>query len=281
MTYCEEKSSLMFVRVFDKQNNKYFKSEVYAVINGGWYEKRLVVFLTDDGSYFKFFDYIDKSNPKEPKVLIDSISSNKFSDTVEWIYKNEDCVEKRLKDYEEVLSDDIRFFEYRGYPWIYKDKALLTELLKGEAVSTKGYEHQLLPSSAHYVEGWHYVAKQKDIDFLLEQTSGFHDSVLKKLDYISGSYVDDKNQMYCMDSIKQVIMCFDSQWCPPIEMVFEGVVGLNLRPCLENQTSYLYDASLFEVNETIFFFDSQIDMIDRDYGGTWIEAYGLRWRFCD
>ena len=195
--------------------------------------------------------------------------------------QNSGDVDKKLEDYAKLLGDDIRFFEYRGYPWIYKDKPLLTELLKGGTVSTKNYEHKIPASNSYLLEGWHCVRSQQDIDFIFEQTGGFHDSVLKELNYISGSYVDDKNQMHCMDSTKQIKMRFDSQWCRPIEVVFEGVVALNLRPCSDNETSDLYDASLFVQNETVFFFDTQIDDIDKSYDGTWVEAYELRWRFYD
>ncbi len=41
----------MKVRVYDKSTNKYFKSEVYARINPGYYEKYLVHMPSDDGGY--------------------------------------------------------------------------------------------------------------------------------------------------------------------------------------------------------------------------------------
>ena len=40
-----------------------------------------------------------------------------------------------------------------------------------------------------------------------------------------------------------------------------------------------YNASLFVQDETIYFFDSHIDSVDKSYDGTWIGAYGLKWRF--
>jgi len=129
------------------------------------------------------------------------------------------------------------------------------------------------------LEGWHYVDKPQDVEFMLEKTCGFHDSVLKEMEYLSGSYVDDENNMHCIDNVRQVIMRFDSQWCRSIEMVFERVTAVNLRPCLENETSFLYDASVFIKNKTIFFFDSYIEEIDTSYDGTWIASHGLRWRF--
>jgi len=269
----------MFVRIFDSQRNIYFRSEVYAIINSGWYEKRLVVFSSDDGSYFKFFDCIDKSDPTEPKILINSIISDGFNSAFEWILKSNDDVDKQLEDYANFLYDDIRFFEYSGYQWIYENKSLLTELLKGSAVSTKGYEHQMLALNAYQLEGWYYIKEQKDIDFTLEQTYGFHDSVLKGLNYISGAYVDNENAMYCLDSKRSVTMYFDSQWCSNIEMVFEGVTALNLRPYSDNESSSVYSASLFLRDACIFFCDGEMNDIDKTYDGTWIESYGLRWRF--
>ena len=238
-----------------------------------------MVVPSDAVSYFKFFDYIDKSNPTEPKVLINSITADGFSSNFDCVHYNTNDVDKKLKEYANFLSGDIRFFEYMGYSWIYQDKSLLTELLKGGMVSVEKYENQLFAISSYKLKGWNYVENQKDIDFMLEQTSGFHDSILKDLNYISGGYVDDENQMHCTDSIRQVTMRFDSQWCRSIEMVFEGVISMNLRPYADNESSYLYNASLFVQDETIFFFDSHIDSIDKLYEGTWIGAYGLRWRF--
>lgn len=268
----------MYVRVFDKQHNTYFKSEVYAVINSGWYEKRLVVVSSDCGSYFKLFDYIDKSDPKKPIVLINSITTNGFSPDYEWAYHSSNDLDKNLAEYAALSDDNIYFFEFRGYSWIYQDNSLLSELLKGGMVSVKKYENQIIASKFYQLEGWNYIEKQQDINFLFEQTHRFHDSILKDLNYVSGGYVNDKNQMHCTDSIRQVTMRFDSQWCDSIEMIFEGVTTLNLRPHTDNESSYLYDASLFIQDETVFFFDSHIDGIDKSYDGTWIGAYWLRWR---
>ena len=269
----------MLVRVFDIQSNTYFKSDVYAIINSGWYEKRLVVFSSGNDRYFKFFDYLDKSDAKAPKVLINSILSTGFHPDFDWVHQRVDDVDKQLEDYIGLLNDDIRFFEYRGYSWIYNNKQLLAELLNGGMVSSKGFEHQLIDSNDYKVEGWNYVETQQDIDSILEQTSAFHDSVLKELDYISGAYVDENNSMYCSDSERRIKVRFDSQWCRPIEMIFEGVTELNLRPASDNYSSNIYGATLLLQNASIFFCDDTIDDINELYTGTWIKAYSLRWRF--
>ncbi|MCL2049742.1 MAG: hypothetical protein FWG87_13565 [Defluviitaleaceae bacterium] len=269
----------MYVRAFDNQRNVYFRSQVYAVINLGFYEKQLLVFSLNGDSYFKFFECIDKSNPKTHKVLINSIHVNACNPDTEWIHEINEDIDKNLDEYATVLDSDIRFFEYEGYSWIYENKPLLTELLKGGVVSTKDYENKMLATDAYKLENWHYVENPQDIDFIFAETNGFHDSVLKELNYVSGSYVDAENQMYDSDNVRQLILRFDSQWCRSIELVFDGVISLNLRPFLDNETSFLYDASLFVQDETIFFFDSQIDSVDTSYDGTWVQSYGLRWRF--
>jgi hypothetical protein len=74
-------------------------------------------------------------------------------------------------------------------------------------------------------------------------------------------------------------MCFDSQWCDTIEMVFEGVNALNLRPAGDNYTADISAASLIVKAASIFFRDDGIEEWDENYEGTWITAYSLRWRF--
>ena len=99
------------------------------------------------------------------------------------------------------------------------------------------------------------------------------------MNYISGSYVNDENHMFCTDNVRRVTMRFDSQWCRSIEIVFEGVLALNLRPCQDNYSADLHDASLFIQDEVLYFFDSRLDNINKSYDGTWIESYSIRWRF--
>jgi len=269
----------MLARVFDIRSNTYFRSEVYAIINSGWYEKRLVVFSSGNERYFRFFDYLDKSDPQNPKALINSIFHDGFHSDFEWIHQRTNNVDKQLDDNLGLQNNDIRFFEYSGYSWIYEDKQLLTKLLKGDMVSTKGFEHQLRDSNTYKLEGWHYVETQQDIDFILEQTSSFHDSAIKELNYVSGAYVDGKNFLHCTDSERRVIMHVDSQLCRPVEMIFEGVTALNLRPASDNQSSSIYGVTLSLQDASVFFCDGAISGAEELYAGTWIKAYSLRWRF--
>ena len=116
---------------------------------------------------------------------------------------------------------------------------------------------------------------------MLHETHWFHDSVLKELRYTSGSYVNDDKRMLPYDCVRKIEMHYDSQQCNAIEMVFEGVTALNLRPFGEEYTSEVSEASLFLEDAVIFFCDGGVDRIDESYSGTWIKSYSLRWRFVE
>lgn len=62
----------MKVRVLDKETGRYFKSEVYALVNTGWYERRLVRMPGENGGCMRFFDYLDREAQGHP-VLINKI----------------------------------------------------------------------------------------------------------------------------------------------------------------------------------------------------------------
>lgn len=51
----------MIVRVYDRANNKYFISEVYAIINIGYYEKYLVLQKTASIQGYRLIEYLNKS----------------------------------------------------------------------------------------------------------------------------------------------------------------------------------------------------------------------------
>jgi hypothetical protein len=72
-------------------------------------------------------------------------------------------------------------------------------------------------------------------------------------------------------------MFFESQSCDGIEMVFEGVTEMNLRPSPDNYDNIIFGATIILRNEEVFFCGE--DDADPDtYEGTWIKAFGLRWR---
>ena len=56
----------MKVRVLDKETGRYFKSEVYALVNTGWYERRLVRMPGENGGCMRVFDYLDREAQGHP-----------------------------------------------------------------------------------------------------------------------------------------------------------------------------------------------------------------------
>lgn len=265
----------MKVRAYDELTGNYFKSEVYAKIILGWFERQLLHVPSENGGYIKFFDYLDKGDGVRAKVLINTIIPDMSK---EWIFHKSGCVDKLLVGFEKHLRKDVRFFEYIGYPWLFENKFILIELINGNTIPYKGsiFENKDVVSK---MSGWTYIETQEEANDLLKNTYSFHDSVLKTVNYMSGAYVGPDRSMYPFADIRQVAMCFDSQCCDTIEMVFEGVTAFNLRPAGDNRTADISAASLIIKDESVFFCDNEIEEWDEKYEGTWISAYSLRWRF--
>lgn len=267
----------MRVRVYDKDANKYFVSEVYAIINSGYYEKYLVLEEIGNKIYFKMFDYLDKSNngPILP-VNINVISSNELSEP--WVHKSE----SDLKYFIDNLNIEDKYkslYSFRGYAFVFEQKDLLISLFKDNKViyeEMMGNKNQVCTK----LTGWNYVENEKDIETLMRAFGGFHDSVLRTLNYISGSRKVERG-MIVTDDIRQVTMIFDSDWSRSIEIVFEGVLALNLRPAKDNFDSVIYSATIILKDETILFYDNDVNSEHKDYEGTWLNALGMRWKFLE
>ncbi len=265
----------MRVRVFDSKRNLFFKSEVYAVINSGYYEKQLVYVPNEVGGYFKFFDYLDKTNDALP-VLINTIISQRPD---AWIFKRAKSVDEILIPYQNRLSENIRFFEYNGFPWLWENVETLTKLLTGKSVPIQGSIFEGKVYSDILQPSWRFIENQEDANLFMEEVCGFHDSVIKELHYISGAFVDPDNSMMPVADKRSVTMQIQSQQCRNFTLEFEGVTALNLRPATDNYTDDIYDATLIVQDEQIFFSDSFMERIDLAYEGTWVSAYSLKWKY--
>ena len=264
----------MRVRVYDKEKGTYFKSEVYAIINSGYYEKLLVLTPESMGNYLKLYDYLDKTSDELP-VLINSIISERPND---WIYLKSQSVDEQLDKYKGLLKSNIKFFEYNGFSWLWDDTDSLVKLLNGEAIPLRSsiFEENLY-SDINNIE-WHYIETQDDVNMLMKQTCFFHDSIINEINYVSGSFVDADKTMNLTNE-RKVTVKIDSQQCENIEMIFEGVTALNLRPPLDNYLGDIYEASVIVKDASVYFCDGESDQIDLNYPGTWIYAYSLKWRF--
>lgn len=265
----------MRVRVYDKDTNNYFVSEVYAIINSGYYEKYLVLEEVGNKRCFRMFDYLDKSNggPHFP-VNINVISPNELPEP--WVDKTEPDL-KYFMDKLDAKDKYNSLYSFRGYAFIFEQKDILITLFKGNKVSYEemmGNKKQICTKLA----GWNYVESEEDIHNIMKTFGGFHDSVLRTLSYVSGHEKDEKGCLV-LDNVRQVSMVFDSQWSNSIEIIFEGVLALNLRPAKDNYSSELFSATILLKDKTILFYDDEVNSEQKDFEGTWINALGMRWRF--
>lgn len=258
----------MRVRAYAKERRQCFQSELYAVLFSGVFEQCLVVqdgFLrllnryeqNADGRYETHVSYIDPDYPSD------------------WIFLSNGDV----TDFPEFprRPEGGTYSAFMGYPWVWERRETLRRLLDGAPVPLADAE---FPPVSSLLPGWNYVATPQGADALLKQARGFHDSVLVCLSYTSGAHLNPDNSMAASDRIRQVRMLFHSQQCPPLEMVFEGVKGLNLRPSGSDACSVLFEATLRVRNAAVFFCDGYCKE-EQDYEGTKISAYSLRWRFLE
>ena len=82
-------------------------------------------------------------------------------------------------------------------------------------------------------EQWHYIRTQQDVDALTELFVGFHDPRLDRLTY----------EEEC-GKAKLTARFDNSGWFGIIELRFEGLLALNLRPPLENCSREIFSATL-------------------------------------
>lgn len=267
----------MRVRVYNKEKNEYFKSEVYAVVNSGYYERQLVLVPSQSGGYLKFFDYLDKTDKLLP-VLINTIFPQRPS---EWIYKKTNTVQEKFVLYSDLLKADVLFFEYIGFSWLWNDTDTLTRLLHGESVLLCDSIFEGNVYSDISQPGWNFIESQEDADAFQTEVCGFHDSVIKELHYISGAYVRADKCMFPSDDKRSILVQMQSQQCRNFEMEFQGVTALNLRPAADNYSGDIFDASLLVQNASILFCNRLMESVDSTDTDTWITAYSLKWRFTE
>ena len=251
----------MFVRVYDKPNGRYYKSMVYAEIGEGWFGHFIVLDPSDD--YFKLVEYFDKSvKPAQP--LVEAIDRN--YDDFE-IYENDSLL--KFKHYCEkngiVLDFNRDFSRLFGYADICENFDFIIEIWNNRSVPYTKYPFQLhtLPD----IEQWQYIRSQEDANKFMKIFMGFHDTTLDKLIF------EEK-----FGYTKATATFNNYGWRGIVELCFEGVQDMHIRPAKESETNCIFSATLLVHDETIFWADDELDNEDLSYNGTFIKALNLKWR---
>ncbi len=251
----------MRVRVYDQESGKYFKSEVYAILNQGWFERYVVLVPSEDGDYLKAYDRIDKSQSGPTYPVNINIINREMP--VTWVEKTGDSLESSLR-LVKGKNRDAKFNHYVGYEWLYSATEALASLMLGTSVPYDQCFGQFTRANSD-LEGWTYVRTKADVDRLSAETNRFHDAVLMNL-HMGGH------------NMREVSMVFESCWSRPIEVVFEGVLALTVNPVLDNYSPEIWEASIRLEDETILFADVNLDEDEPLDQATWVKAYEMRWR---
>lgn len=248
---------LMFVRVYDKPNNRYYKSIVYGTIGEGWFLQYIV--LNPLENCFELVEYLDKSiKPAQP--LVETIQSNNEDFKV---YEN--ALLLKYKNYCKKNGKSMDINKLCGYRDVCENFNFINYISVNKSVSVEKYSIQLRQLSDK--DEWNYILTQEDANEFMNLFAGFHDSTLDRLVY-------NEEQGYT-----RVTAIFDnSGWYGICELCFEGILELNIRPAKENKDRYIYEATMLVENETVFWADGYMEKEDLFYDGSYIKAMNLKWR---
>lgn len=265
----------MKIRLYDEKQKSYLTTQVYAIVNTGIFKQFLVLIPSPEEDIFRLVKVIEKDTEGTYSSLINTIIRD---NPQRWIRVKTGNVNRNIDGYIVEESSGLKFYEYYGFSEFFENKKIMNDLLGGNEIKVKGSEFE---SMIYYdrIDDWNYVETQNEASTFLDQVSGFHDSILKEMNYISGGYVNEDKSMHVSSDIRKVTMVFDSQMCQSFELVFEGVTAMNLRPGNEDYDACLCDGSIIIKDCTVFFCDTELNEIDLEYPGTWITSYSLRWRF--
>lgn len=89
------------------------------------------------------------------------------------------------------------------------------------------------------------ITSNEDIELFMDTVCGFHDSCIVSVNYRSGTYVDRKNAMVGSSAGEHTLsIVFNSQWCAPFRLMFEGVRKFSVIGWQENFFCDIFGAYL-------------------------------------
>lgn len=256
----------MFLRVYDKNSQKYYKSICYAKIDIGSFEKAIVI--NSHKNCVELVSYFDVDKPDYSHPLYEHISS---TDTEKWQYANIDTLDKLNKYLKANKLYDRKLTDIVGYQDICNDVNLLIKLFENISVPLTETKFEIRTNDD--VSEWNYIRTQKDADDFLDFFAGFHDATIKSMHY---------EEAY---NLRKVNIIFDnSEWAGIAELCFEGVIALHLNPPPENFLNDMFTA-LIKVENELVLWAGDTDELDEgdtvenfDYDLNYIKALNLKWR---
>lgn len=253
----------MYARVKAREAGKYYKSIVYGLVNCGYYEEAIV--LNPLSGCFEIVSYFDRS--------LSGKAFDPFRTGYEVIDPSREgwikAGSKEMRVIRPLLRRELgpgATAQMIGYADLLSDADRLAGFLNDRSmpVDEAWFSVRQLPD----IREWNYIDTQADADAFMKLFAGFHDSTLDRMVY------EEEWRM------TRLTATFDnSGWYGIVELRFEGVTEINIRPPKENCDRYISCAMLRVVDETVVWADTVCDNVDEipsDCDS--IKALSLKWR---
>ncbi len=129
---------------------------------------------------------------------------------------------------------------------------------------------------------WDTIEGFDDITHFLADVSFFHDSCIKQLTYVSGSYVLPDLSMNAANDLRKLNVVIQRQCATmtTIELEFSGLIKLNLEPKdPKHYTSEILGITMYYDGDYIVLSDLESTKADnKQYDGFYVCAECVRWR---
>lgn len=124
---------------------------------------------------------------------------------------------------------------------------------------------------------WNIIKSDKDINELLCRFNHFHDSVLKEMNYSSGSFIEEDLNMIMVNNPKaHLIFQRQESELPMIELLIEDIININIKPRDSSYTPEIYRAELYK-KEDVIYWSEDVDYTNKN-DCFWFAAKLMRWR---
>ncbi|MBR7081811.1 MAG: hypothetical protein IKI49_03790 [Oscillospiraceae bacterium] len=131
---------------------------------------------------------------------------------------------------------------------------------------------------------WHNMNNFDDVSDFMNSVDNFHDSCIKELIYVSGSYVLPDLSMHALNDMRKLRVIIQRQFATmtTIEIEFSGLIKLILQPADPTRfTSELLGIYMQYSEEGFVFSDIDLSKTDIKNNGIYICALSARWRGID
>jgi len=133
---------------------------------------------------------------------------------------------------------------------------------------------------------WNEIKTQSDVDYLMKEFGGFHDSCIREAHIWTDTWVNPDLSMSISSELDvSMRLHIQRQYRDPIaiELFFEEITRINLVPAPENCDAVIISTTIIFSNGLIYWAtvdNWNPDNIDYN-DNTWISAKKLKWRKVD